>query len=60
MKGAKLKDVSNKQLSSLFKSLIGISKENYPELLNRCFFVNTPIFFQDLWEHEFLPLMPSS
>lgn len=55
MKGAKLKDLSNKQLNVIFRALLIEIQHFYPELLNYCFLVNTPMFFLDFYESEIKP-----
>ena len=55
MKGAKLKDLSNKQLNVIFRSLLIELQHFYPELLSICYLVNTPMFFLDFFESEIKP-----
>jgi hypothetical protein len=60
LKGAKLKDLTNKSLTVAFKNLISNCVKYYPGLLHRCFFVNTPIFFESIWEQEFKLMVASN
>ena len=65
LKGTKLKDLSNKQVSFssssllqvtvIFKSLLVEFQRFYPEMLESCFIVNTPMFFDGIWESEIKP-----
>jgi hypothetical protein len=41
----------------IFRSLLIEFQRYYPEMLDRCFIVNTPIFFEDLYESEIKPHM---
>jgi len=50
LKGAKLKDLSNKHANAVFKLLVHQAQRFYPTLLDKCYFVNTPIYFPDFWE----------
>ena len=65
LKGAKLKDLSNKQVyyiliyfkqvNVIFKSLLIEFQKFYPEMLESAFIVNTPMFFDGIWESEIKP-----
>ena len=55
LKATKLKDISNKQANSILKTLLMEFQRYYPEMLDKCYILNTPIFFQDYWEHEIRP-----
>lgn len=39
----------------IFRSLLIEFQRFYPELLDSCFVVNTPMFFEDYWESEIKP-----
>ena len=60
MKAARLKDLANKQLNMVFRELVRVVVSNYPEFLDRCYILNTPMFFQDYWEAELKPHIPQS
>ncbi len=55
LKGAKLKDLSNKQVNVIFRSLLIEFQRYYPEMLDKCFVLNTPMFFEDYYEAEIKP-----
>jgi hypothetical protein len=55
LKGAKLKDLSNKQLNVIFKTLLIEYQRYYPEILSKCYVLNTPMFFEGFWESEIKP-----
>jgi len=55
LKGANLKDLANKQLNLIFRTLLIELQRFYPELLYRCFILNAPLFFQPHYENEVLP-----
>ena len=48
--GAKLKDLSSKQLQTAVGSFIEQVSMFYPEFLQRAFIVNAPMFFSDVWD----------
>ena len=50
LKSAKLKDLSNKHANAVFKLLVDQTQRFYPNLLDKCYIVNTPIYFPDYWE----------
>jgi CRAL/TRIO domain len=39
----------------VFRSLLIELQRYYPEMLNRCFVLNTPMFFESFWESEIKP-----
>ena len=55
LKGVKLKDLSNKQINVIFRSLLIEFQFFYPEMLDRCFILNSPMFFEGFWEAEIKP-----
>lgn len=52
LKGAKLKDCSNKQMVKVYQQAILEFQRFFPEILYKGFIVNAPMFFQGLWEDE--------
>lgn len=68
LKGAKLKDINNKQVSkekyigikviffvqttSLFKGIVKELQLFYPEMVHQVFVVNTPMFIDQLWNSD--------
>ena len=52
MKGAKLKDITNKQITQVFKQLVLEVQRFFPELLHKVFVLNTPMFFENVWESQ--------
>ena len=52
MKGAKLKDMTNKQILQVFKQLVLEVQRFFPELLYKAFVLNTPMFFENVWESQ--------
>ena len=52
LKGAKLKDLSNKQTVLVYKQAILEFQRFFQEMLHKAFIVNAPMFFQGLWEDE--------
>jgi hypothetical protein len=52
LKGAKLKDISNKQTVMVYKQAILEFQRFFQEMLFKAFIVNAPMFFQGLWEDE--------
>jgi hypothetical protein len=57
LKGIKLKDLSNKQINVIFRSLLIEFQRFYPELMQKCYIVNTPMFFESFWDGEIKPHM---
>ena len=55
LKGIKLKDLTNKQLNIMFRTLLIEFQRFYPCLLYKCFILNTPLFFNSHWENEIVP-----
>lgn len=55
LKGTKLKDLSNKQINVVFRSLLIEFQRFYPEILDKCYILNTPMFFEGFWESEIKP-----
>lgn len=39
----------------IFRSLLIEFQRYYPEILDSCYFVNTPMFFEGFWESEIKP-----
>jgi hypothetical protein len=57
LKGIKLKDLSNKQINVIFRSLLIEFTRFYPELLFKCFILNSPLFFESFWDSELKPFL---
>ena len=55
LKGANLKSISNKQVTSIFKKLTLEFQKFYPEMVDSIFIVNSPMFFEGVWESEIKP-----
>lgn len=55
LKGVKLKDLSNKELNLILRALLSEWQKFYPEMLDRCFIVNSPMFFEGFWDSEIKP-----
>lgn len=61
LKAVKLKDLQNKRANGLLSSLLVMLQKYYPEMMLKCYILNTPIFFQDYFEQTIKPaLSPSS
>ena len=52
LKGAKLKDLSNKQMVTVYKQAVLEFQRFFQEMLYKAFIVNAPMFFYGLWEDE--------
>lgn len=52
LRGAKLKDLSNKQMVMVYKQAILEFQRFFSEMLYKAFIVNAPMFFEGLWEDE--------
>jgi hypothetical protein len=39
----------------IFRSLLIEFQHFYPELMNSCYLVNTPMFFESFWDSEIKP-----
>ncbi len=55
LKGAKLKDLSNKQLKVIFQTLLIEFKQFFPEMVHAIYVLNAPMFFNGLYETDVLP-----
>ena len=55
MKGAKIKDLQNKQINVIFRSLLIEFQQFYPELLYKAYILNAPMFFDSFYENEVKP-----
>mmetsp|Transcript_14870 Transcript_14870/g.10774 ORF Transcript_14870/g.10774 Transcript_14870/m.10774 type:complete len:170 (+) Transcript_14870:397-906(+) len=60
LNGVKLKDLSNKQINVVFKTLLIEYQHYYPELLHQCYILNTPMFFEDFFDSEVKPHISSA
>ena len=52
LKGAKQKDLQNKQMIQVYKQLLLEIQRFFHEMLYKAYIVNTPMFFESLWEDE--------
>jgi hypothetical protein len=52
MKGMKLKDITNKEMLSVYKQLVLEVQRFFPSMLHKCYILNTPMFFEGAWENE--------
>lgn len=50
MQGTKLKDLQNANWQNIVKELTELFTKYYPAILNRVFVMNSPMFFDDVWE----------
>ena len=56
MKGATLKQITNKQLNIIWKEIIKEISKRFPELVNTVHVVNAPMFFENYFLTEQKPL----
>jgi len=49
LKGLKIKYAANKQIISYLKTIIEYSTKFFPNILDKCFIVGCPIFFEQIW-----------
>ena len=52
LKGIKLKDITNQQMIKVFKQLLLEVQRFFPELLHKCYVLNAPMFFDNVWESQ--------
>ena len=52
LKGIKLKDITNKQMLSVYKQLILEVQRCFPELVEKIYILNAPMFFEGIWDDE--------
>ena len=52
MKGCKQKDLMNKQMLTVYKQLVLEVQRFFPELVQKIYVVNAPLFFENIWEEE--------
>lgn len=52
LRGAKLKDLSNKSMVQVYKQAILEFQRFFQEMLYKAYIVNAPMFFEGLWEDE--------
>ena len=50
MKGTKLKDLTNKQCLACYKQIVLELQRFFPELVQKIFILNAPMFFENIWE----------
>jgi hypothetical protein len=52
LKGCTLKNMNNKQMMQVYKQLVLEVQRFFPELLYKLYVLNTPVFFENIWETE--------
>lgn len=52
MKGAKLKDINNKQMLLIYKQLVLELSRFFPELVEKIYVLNCPMFLESIYEDE--------
>ena len=52
LKGIKLKDLSNKKMLMAFRQITLELQRFFPEFVHKIYCVNTPVFFDNLWEDQ--------
>ena len=58
MRGTTLKQLSNKQALNIFRDMIvGELQTHYPEMVAQINLLNTPIFFQQLFDTQIKPML---
>mmetsp|Transcript_18637 Transcript_18637/g.25136 ORF Transcript_18637/g.25136 Transcript_18637/m.25136 type:complete len:239 (-) Transcript_18637:4270-4986(-) len=55
LKGAKLKQITNKQLNLIWKEISKELGKRFPEFIQSITVVNTPMFFENFYNNEILP-----
>ena len=55
MKGATLKQITNKQFNLIWKEITKELAKRFPELVNAITVVNTPMFFENYYNNEVVP-----
>ena len=55
MRGAKLKQITNKQLNLIWREITKELSKRFPEFVNSILIVNTPMFFENFYNNEILP-----
>ena len=57
LKGAKLKQITNKQLNLIWKEISKELSKRFPEIVHSITVVNTPMFFENFYNNEILPTL---
>ena len=52
MRGTRQKDIVNKQMLSVYKQLVLEVQRFFPELVQKIYVLNAPLFFDSIWEEE--------
>lgn len=60
LRALKLKDLSNKQVNVMFKSMVAQCQASYPCLLAACYILHAPMFFEDFYLSHLKPLLGPS
>ena len=55
LKGATLRQITNKQLNLIWKEICKELGKRFPELVHHITIVNTPMFFENFYNNEILP-----
>lgn len=55
MKGAKLKQITNKNLNLIWKEISKELSKRFPEIVHSIHIVNAPMFFENYYLNEILP-----
>lgn len=55
MKGAKLKQITNKQFNLIWKEICKELSKRFPEFIHSITIVNTPMFFENFFNNEIMP-----
>lgn len=55
LKGATLRQITNKQLNLIWKEICKELGKRFPELVHQITIVNTPMFFENFYNNEILP-----
>jgi hypothetical protein len=52
LKGAKLKDITNKSMLKLYQQLALEVQRFFPQLVHKIYVLNTPMFFENIWDMQ--------
>lgn len=55
LRGATLKQITNKQLNLIWREICKELGKRYPEFVHSITIVNTPMFFENFYNNEILP-----
>ena len=59
LKGATLKQITNKHLNLLWSEISKEISKRFPELVHSITVVNTPMFFESFFDSELRPQIPN-